>query len=422
MNIAQLSRRSVLRTAAAVAAPIIVPSSVFGATAPSNRVNVASIGVGGQGSGLLNAAAGHPLTQYVGICDCFKSRRENHANRLNQRYGSNVVKTYGDLREMLARTDIDAVIIATGDHWHVPAGLMAVRSGKDVYIEKPLGLSIEQDIAMRTAVHRYGRLFQYGTQQRSQAHIRFGCELVRNGRIGKIKAVHVVAPGGQKGGGSTKAIPVPDDLDYDMWLGPVPYSPYTSDRCTSGGSWFVSDNCLGFIGGWGAHPLDVMIWGLGDTPAAVPVEYEGTGEFGDGLFDCCASWNIKGKFADGKDFTFTTGGDLTTFVGETGKVHISRGGLRTEPESLMRDRIGPSDIHLYESSHHQGNFIECVRNRKPTIVGVDEAVLSDTVTQISLIAILTGRKIKWDNQKEAIIDDPAASQLLTRAMRTPWHL
>jgi predicted dehydrogenase len=419
----QTTRRTFLTSAAlAAAAPYIVPASVFGEDAPSNRVTTGHIGVGGRGGGLLGEAAGVPHVQALGVCDCFKDRREGHTAALNKRYGTNACQPYSDLREMLARDDIDAVTVATPDHWHVLAAIIAVRMGKDVYVEKPLGLSMEQDIAMRQAVQQYGRIFQYGTQQRSMPHVRFGCELVRNGRIGKLLAVDVVAPGGGAGG-STVPIPVPAGFDYDMWLGPAPFRPYTKDRCTSQGSWFVSDNCLGFIGGWGAHPLDVMVWGLGDVPDAVPVEFEGKGVFPpEGLFDCCTTWDVRGKFADGKDFHFTSGGDLTVFTGEKGKVLISRGGLKTEPASLMKEKIGPEELHLYESRHHMANFLECVRTRRKTVVPVEAAVLSDTVTQISLIACLTGRKIKWDNKKEVIIGDAGASQLLTRAMRSPWHL
>ncbi|MGD0091369.1 MAG: Gfo/Idh/MocA family oxidoreductase [Planctomycetota bacterium] len=421
-----LSRRSFCKGSLAVGAalglPAIVPSSVFGAGAPSNRVTTAHIGVGGRGGGLLEEDAGHANVQVLGICDCYRDRREGNTAKLNKRYGGNVCEPYRDLREMLAREDIDAVVIATPDHWHVPAAIMAVRSGKDVYVEKPLGLSMEQDIAMRQAVQHYGRIFQYGTQQRSIPHVRFGCELVLNGRVGTLHSVDVVAPGGS-GGGSVLPIPVPEGFDYDMWLGPAPWRPYTKDRCTSGGSWFVSDNCLGFIGGWGAHPLDVMVWGLGDQPDAVPVEYEGKGVFPtEGLYDCCTTWDVRGKFANGMDFHFTSGGDLTVFSGDKGKVFISRGGLRTEPPALMREKIGPGEIHLTESRHHMTNFLECVRTRRKAVAPVEAAVLSDTVTQLSLIAALTGRKIKWDNKKETISDDAGASQLLSRAMRSPWHL
>lgn len=421
-----LTRRKFLKhtaaAGAALATPIIVPASVRGDQAPSNQTNVGSIGVGGRGSGLMHAAAGCPNVKIVGVCDVFQDRRQNYAAAFNKRYGGEVCTPYRDLREMLARDDIDAVTIGTPDHWHVPAALMAVRSGKDVYVEKPLGMSVEQNLAIRSEVQRYGRVFQYGTQQRSMAHIRFGCELVRNGRIGKILEVEVTAPSYGFNGGSLEPIPVPEGLDYDLWLGPAPWRPYTKDRCTCWGSYWCSDNAHGFIGGWGAHPLTDMVWALGDGPDAAPIEYEGTGKFGSGLFDAPYDWDIRGKFASGASFHFTPGGDRATIVGESGKVHLTRGGLRTEPESLMQEKIGAEELHLYESRDHMGNFIECVRSRRPAIAPAEVAALSDNITQLSMIALLTGRKIRWEPVREIILDDPGAAQLLTRAMRSPWHL
>jgi glucose-fructose oxidoreductase len=420
------TRREFLRrsasVAAALAAPAVVPSGLFGADAPSEKVTLGAIGVGGRGSGILGEAAAHPFVRVLGICDAFRDRREHHAAALNGRYGPNVCTPYRDLREMLARTDLDAVLIATPDHWHVPAALLAVRSGKDVYVEKPLGLSIEEDIAIRREVRRCGRVFQYGTQQRSIPHVRFGCELVRNGRLGKLRSVEVTAPSYGFEGGSLVPEPVPDGLDYDLWLGPAPRRPYTKDRCTCWGTYWVLDNAHGFIGGWGAHPLTDMVWALGDDAGAVPVEYEGTGKFGTGLFDAPYHWDIRGKFASGVPFRFSPGGDCAIIEGEKGKVWISRGGLQAKPESLLREKIGPDETRLYESPAHMTNFLECVRSRRPTVAPVEVAVLSDTITQLSMVAILTGRKIRWDPAREEILGDPGASGLLTRAMRAPWHL
>jgi len=406
----------------AMALPAIVPASVFGAAAPSNQVAVGSIGVGGRGSGLMHEAAACENVKIVAVCDVFADRRQQHADAWNRRYGGKVCTPYRDLREMLARPDVDAVTIGTPDHWHVPAALLAVRSGKDVYVEKPLGISMEEIVALRREVERYGRVFQYGTQQRSMAHIRFGCELVRNGRLGRIQAVEVTAPSYGFEGGSLEPIPVPENLDYDLWLGPAPFRPYTKDRCTCWGTYWVLDNAHGFIGGWGAHPLTDMVWALGDDAGAVPVEYEGTGKFGTGLFDAPYDWLVRGKFANGVSFRFTPGGDCATIVGDRGRVAISRGGLQTEPATLAREKIGPGEVRLYDSRSHMGNFIECVRTRRRTIAPAGVAVLSDSITQLSMIAIHTGRKIRWDPRREVILDDPGASQLLTRAMRSPWHL
>lgn len=418
-----LRRRQFLQAATAIAAPAVLPSNLFGEDAPSRQTTIGAIGVGGRGSGLLQEAAGCPNAKIVGVCDVFQDRREGHAANLNRRYGGEVCKAHRDLREMLARDDIDAVLIGTPDHWHVPAALLAVRSGKDAYVEKPLGISMEELLAIRGEVHRYGRVFQYGTQQRSMAHVRHACELIRNGRLGKLQSVEVTAPSYGFEGGSLEPVSPPPGLDYDLWLGPAPYRPYTKDRCTCWGSYWVLDNAHGFIGGWGAHPLTDMVWALGDDPmTAVPCEFEGTGRFGAGLFDAPYHWDIRGKFANGVDFHFLPGGDCATIVGEKGSIAISRGGLRAKPESLLKEKLGPGETRLYDSRSHMGNYIDCVRSRQTTVAPVDVAVLSDSITQLSMIAILTGRKIRWDPRKEQILDDLGAEQLLTRAMRSPWHL
>ena len=424
---AVLSRRVFLRRLSGPAAlagfATIVPASVFGASAPSSTLAVAAIGVGGRGGAILSEAAGDPRTRVVAVCDTFKTRREGTARALNARYGSNVCTPYRDLREMLARDDIDAVTIGTPDHWHVPAALLAVRSGKDVYVEKPLGISVEECQVMRAEVRRHSRVFQYGTQQRSMAHVRLGCELVRNGRLGRLQSVRVTAPSYGFENGSLVPEPVPDDLDYDLWLGPAPWRPYTKDRCTSWGTYWCLDNAHGFIGGWGAHPLTDMVWALGDTPeSAVPVEFEGTGKFGTGLFNAPYDWDIRGKFASGVDFRFTPGDDCVAFTGERGRILISRGGLRVEPESLRSEIAGPEETRLYRSSNHMGNFLDSVRSRRPTVAPVEVAALSDSITQLSMIALWTGRKIHWDPVRETIQGDPGASKLMTRAMRAPWRL
>ena len=423
-----LSRRTFLRGASAGATalllPTILPSRVVrGANLPSNRITIGQIGLGERGHSVNQDFMSVPNIQILAICDLFKDRREGHVARANAAYGANSCTGYEDFRELCARKDIDAVVVTTQDNWHVLAALAAVRAGKDVYVEKPLSTSIEQNQALRAAIHRHNRLFQYGTQQRSIAHVRLGCELVRNGRIGKLQSVEVLAPGGLEGG-STDPIPVPEGFDYDRWLGPSPFSPYTKDRCTYEGSWYCYDNSIGFLGGWGAHPLDVMVWALGDTADAVPVEYEGTGTIPQrGLFNAISKWNIKGRFASGVPFQFRSAPvDRTTFVGDKGTVKISRGRLQTEPASLAKEVTGPDEIHLISSNNHQGNFIESVRSRQPTVSPIDVACLSDAISHLSDIAIRTGRKIKWDPQHEKIIDDPAAARRLSRALREPWTL
>ena len=426
-----ISRRKFLRhTAVAAGAaglfPTILPASVFGAHAPGNRVALGHIGVGGQGSGLLQGMLGLNQGQSVAVCDPIRDRREAAAKRIEQHYAAHRsnesfkgCKTYRDFRELLARDDIDAVVIATPDHWHVPIALAAVRAGKDVYVEKPLGISIEHNKAIREAVHLHGAVFQYGTQQRSfNQQCGFACELLRNGYLGELKAVDILAPDGSTGG-DPKPEPVPEGIDYDLWLGPAPSAPYAKDRVLGTGRWFIYDYALGFIAGWGAHPLDIAHWGY----PHIPVEYQGTGTIPtEGLFDTIVNWNVTGRYASGVGFTLRPGSDETKFTGTEGWVAASRGGIRAEPASLLKVKIKPAEVHLLQDNHHYANFLDCVLNRKTPVSHIDSAVQSDFMSHLGDIAIRTGRKIRWDPEKETIVGDDGAARMMRRALRAPWSL
>jgi hypothetical protein len=406
--------------------PTIVPSSVFGASAPSRRAALGHIGLGGQGGGLLQGFLGVTQSQSVAVCDPIKERREGTVKAVDSYYAAERdqgtykgCQAHNDFRELLARKDIDAVVVATPDHWHVPIAMAAVRAGKDVYVEKPLGISMEQDKAMRAAVRRHAAIFQYGTQQRSfNQHCGFACELVRNGYIGDLKAIHVVAPNGETGGIPTLQ-PVPAGLDYDLWLGPAPVAPYTHDRVFGVGRWHIYDYALGFIAGWGAHPLDIAHWGY----PHIPVEYAGTGRIPtEGLFDTVVDWDIRGRYAGGIEFTMKTGGDKTTFVGTKGWVAASRGGIAAEPASLLKVAIKPDEVRLLHDKHHYREFADCVLTRRTPVSNIDSAVQSDFISHLGDIAIRTGRKINWDPAKETIVGDEAAARMMGRAMREPWTL
>ena len=402
-------RRFLAGAAAAAAAPLILPSSVLGdekKAPPSDRVGVGHIGVGGQGGG-LRGIGGCRGAQSVAVCDAYKSRRGPNG--------------YADFRELLAREDVDAVVVATPDHWHVPIAIAAAKAGKDMYVEKPLGVCIAEDLLCRDAIKRYGRVFQYGTQQRSSAHCRFGCELVRNGRIGKVHTIEVVAPNGGRGG-SLATAPVPDDLDYEMWIGPAPMVPYTPGRCRTPGTYWIYDYSIGFLGGWGAHPLDILVWGY-DTHLAGIAEVEGTGVIPrDGLYDTVIDWDIRIQYANGVKLRFTPGGDYTKFIGTEGWVGISRGGIQAEPKSLLKSTIGPDEIHLIESNGHGQNFIDGVVTRQQPVSNIDDAVHSDIISLLSDITVRAGRKIRWDPVKETILDDGQAARMMARAYRAPWRL
>ena len=434
MRRGKLSRRDFLKRAAlaaagAFAAPSIITSKALGGStipAASDRVTLGHIGVGGQGRGLLNGFLEAKGCQSIAVCDPFKNRREASAELISQKYADLSEKgeyqrcaAYEDFLEMLARPDIDAVVIATPDHWHVPIALAAARAGKDMYVEKPLGISINQNKALRSAIHRTGNIFQYGTQQRCfNTHCAFACELVLNGYLGKIKEIHVEAPAGTSGG-STVPAPLPEGFNYDLWLGPAPESPYTVDRCTNLGTYHVYDNALGFIAGWGAHPLDIMHWGY----PQIPVEYQGTGTIPlEGLFNTVTNWTIRGRFADGALFTFKDGPDKTTFVGEEGWIAASRETIEANPKNLLTAVLKPGEIHLLQNANHYQNFIDCVKSRRPPASPIGSAVQSDFVSHLSDIAIRTGRTIHWDPIREEIIGDEMASRMLSRPMRSPWRL
>lgn len=384
------------------------------------------IGVGGQGGGLLQGFLGVSASQSVAVCDPIKARREAAVKAAEGYYATQSDKStykgcraFGDFRELLERPDVDAVVVATPDHWHVPIAIAAVRAGKDVYVEKPLGICMEQDKAMREAVKRYGAVFQYGTQQRSfNQHCGFACELVQNGYLGELKAIHVVAPNGETGGNPSPQ-PVPEGLDYDLWLGPAPEAPYTHDRVFGTGRWHIYDYAIGFIAGWGAHPLDVAHWGY----PHIPVEIEGKGRIPtEGLFNTIVDWDLKGRYASGIEFTMRTGGDKTTFVGTKGWVAASRGGIEAEPASLLKAKIKPDEIHLLREKHHYADFASCVLNRRTPVSSIESAVQSDFISHLGDIAVRTGRKIRWDEKKETIVGDEMASRMMMRAMRSPWRL
>lgn len=411
-----VTRRTALKTAAAIAAPYVITSTAMGnADTPpaSDRITLGHIGVGNRGRGLLRGFMRCKGVQSVAVSDAYKSRRETCAGWIKG-------KAYTDFRELLAREDIDAVVIATPDHAHVPIAVAAARAGKDAYVEKPLGVSIEQILACQAVFEKHKRIFQYGTQQRSSKHCRFGCELVRSGRIGKVQRIEVVAPNGGAGGSTTEA-PIPADLDYDTWIGPAPMAPYTNSRCNPPGSYWISDYSIGYLGGWGAHPLDIMVWGSQADQSGL-VEIEGSGMIPDkGLFDTVINWNIRGKLGD-VDFTFTPGGDSTRFIGSEGWVRIWRGGIDANPKSLLTSKIGDGDVRLLESPRHDQNFIDSIRSRKKAVSPIGDAVRSDVISHLCNIAVRTGHKIKWDSKKEIILDDAEATAMLSRPLRSGWTL
>lgn len=432
-------RRFLKRTAAAgaVAAPLVITSTALGAEGrppASERVVSAGIGVGPRGLLNVREQLGCPDAQVVAVCDVWKQVRERAKRAVDAHYKNTDCKAYTDFRELLARDDIDAVTIGSPDHWHVPMTIAAAKAGKDVCVEKPLGVSVDQDLICRETIKRYDRVFQYGTEARAMAACRLGAELVRNGRIGEIREIRVKAPN-SKPGGSTTPKPVPPELEYDLWLGPAPWRPYTG--CPdSGGNWFhVYDYALGFVAGWGAHPLDLLQWSY-DTHLTGTWEVEGTGDISKtGTNDAVYNWDMRFQFANGVSMTYWATGlpkdehpklkslnNYAQLIGTEGWIAVYYNSMICEPDSLKTVTLGPNDIRLAVSRGQERNFIECVKSRKTPVSHVDDAVRSDIISHVSDIAIRVGRKIKWDPVKEEIIGDDEARSMCTRAMRAPWRL
>lgn len=430
-----MNRRSFLKTAAA--APTIVPASALGrdgSIPPSDRIVVGHIGVGGMGGGHVRAFVQEPDVQTAAICDVRKEHRDRSKQVVDQKYGNADCAAYNDFRELLDRPDIDAIVMAAPDHWHALIGLEAARRGKHMYYEKPMSMSIAENKAMRDAVRRYGIVFQFGTQQRSDAGYRQAVDLVRNGRIGRIRNIMIgtaTAPTAP----DLPPEPVPAGLDYNLWLGPAPWAPFNTRRCTR--DWtHIRDYSLGCLSGaWGIHDVDIAQWAL-DADSSGPVEVEATGEFPKGgLFDTAVAFDAVMTYANGtklhlmdmptalrKRQQFRLQWMAMLFEGDEGWIYVSRNGLHAHPASLLREVIGPNERQVEKSLNHRRNFLQAVRARSTPISHIEAAVRSDAVCHLADISMRLGRKLRWDPAKEEFAADAQANRLLARAMRSPWRV
>lgn len=418
-----IGRREFLKGSAVVAGaafvwPTIVPSSVFGAAAPSNRLTMGCIGLGGQGSGNMKGFNAKKECAVVAVCDVDADHRE----KAREIVGLDAKSCYNDFRDVIARDDIDAVSIAAPDHWHVPISIAAVRAGKDVFCEKPLTLTIAEGRVLVDEVKRYGRVFQTGSQQRSSSEFRKACELVVNGRIGKLHTMTVEIPGNNRKCEPTwTPEPVPEGFDYDMWLGPAPWEPYHKQRCHYEFR-FLLDYSGGQMTNWGAHYLDIAQWG-NQADNTGPVEIKGKGEFpATGLFTTATKADIEYTYANGVKLVLTTGGGSTRFEGSEGWVFVTRGKLDAEPKSLVTSTIAPDEIHLYSSNDHKQDFLDCIKTRKDPICSAEVGHRSSTICHLGNIAMLLDRPLKWDPQKEQFIGDDEANRMRQRPARAPWCL
>ena len=428
-----ISRRGFLKTVGAVTAgaaafPYVIPSSALGAdgnVAPSNKIVMGAIGTGGQGSGNMRAFMANPRVQMVAVCDVDTGRRNAAKETVDKNYGNTGCAAFNDFRELLARDDIDAVCIGTPDFWHGLIAIAAAKAGKDMYCEKPLVNTIAEGRAVCNAVKRYGRVLQTGSQERSGNNARFTAELVRNGRIGKLHTIHVNLPWDDRDlNVKPEPMPVPEGFDYNMWLGPTPWFPYTEKRCHF---WFryILEYSGGEVTDRGAHVIDLGQLGHGADDSG-PVEVVGKGDFiRDGLFDCAVKYQFDFTYADGVKMLCTSNGPRgIKFEGTNGWIfiHIHGGHLEADPPSLLRETIGPNEIHVGRSPGHHQNFLDCVRLRTKPAADAEIGHRTATVCHLGDIAIRLGRKLRWDPAKEHFMGDEEANKMLSRPMRSPWCL
>jgi predicted dehydrogenase len=455
-----VSRRDFLKTtgtgiaASAVMGgfPTIVPASVLGASAPGNRINVGSIGTGRISRGHdMPGVWKYDTARIVAVSDLDSKRLEDAKRLVNDYYAKKTgtpydgVTGYADYRDLLASRDVDAVLISTPDHWHALIAVAAVRAGKDVYLQKPASLTIAEGRALADAVHRSGRIFQIGSQQRSSAQFRYAAELVRNGRIGRLQTVKIGLPG-DPAGRVEPEMPVPPNLNYDMWLGSTPVVYYTENRVHPQTSydrpgWLRCEQFgAGMITGWGSHHIDCAHWAM-DTEYTGPVEVWGTAEFPtSGLWDVHGAFKTEATYANGVHMIVS--GEFPNgirFEGTDGWIFVSRGDetvTPSDPVARLKDAqalaasnpaiitsvIGPDEVHLYESTDHHGNWLECVRSRRNPIVPVEVAHRSCSACLLHHIAMKLKRRLRWDPDKERFVGDDQANAMLSRTQRAPYRL
>ena len=425
------TRREFLRgAAAAAAAPYVMASSVLagpGRRGANDRINVGCIGVQNMGGNHFRTLLGNPGVQVVAICDVDanirRSRLDQAVAKYAQRQRSGTFKgpaACSDFRDVLARPDVDAVVVATPDQWHAPMTVAACKAGKDVYVEKPMTLTIREGHAMIAAARRHGRVVQVGTQRRSAGQFRHVCELVRNGRIGKLLRVETMISTRPTAPKPWSPQPVPPELDYDMWLGPAPWAPYTKDRCHYNFR-FLRDYSGGEMTNTGAHWFDLAQWGIGADETG-PVEIEGRGtHHASGLWDTFSRIHVEWTYANGVKLVCTNSGSNVKFVATEGWIEAYR--YRADPPSVLTSRIGPDEIHLYPSrGSHMLNFLDCVRTRKDPAAPVEVGHRTATVCHVGNIAMTLRRKLTWDPVKEEFPGDDEANRMMWRPYRSCWTL
>jgi predicted dehydrogenase len=441
LNRRRFLRRTAITLGGTCFVPALLPASAVGRSglyAPSERIRMGFIGLGGQGTGHLLGGAwtyvpggyvARPDVQVLAVCDVRQERRESARQRCNQMYAQKLgqasydgVLAYNDFREVLARPDIDAVLIAVPYHWAAPLATMAMRAGKDVYCEKPIAITVREGLNLVETARRFGRVYQAGTQQRSEYDGKFrrACELVRNGHLGQLKEVYAYRqPGAFYPGRWTaeESRPVPAGFDWDLWLGPLPWRPFNGEAGHA-----LSDSFVGDVN-WSPHHYDFVQWVVNADPTA-PIQVS------------CAPPASRGgetvvhyRYANGVVVHSTpypnepVGGDGgACFVGTEGRLAVDRSNLVADPAAILRSPPGGDQVRVYHATSHSGNFLECVRTRRATICDPPTAVYSMNAILIGGISLILNRTLTWDPVRAEFTGDAQANRLLSYTPRPPWRL
>ena len=434
----QYTRRKFLKgalaTAGGLALPTFIPARALGLdghVSPSNRIVMGCIGWGQISPGNVSGLMAFPEVQYIAGCEVDAPRLKACTKFIVDGYAAQGIKAegikeYHDFRDMMANPEIDAVNIGTPDHWHALQTIAACKAGKDVFCQKPLSLTIDEGKKMVEAVRRYGRVLQVGSQSRSLEGVQHACELVLNGRLGKLTGVKVGLPETPYMG-MEKEMPIPEGFDYEMWLGPAPWAPYTEKRCHITYRWIL-DYSDGMIADWGAHQINIAQWGMGRMLSG-PVEIEPVMADcvfpRDGLSTAATKFTFICTYDDGVKMEVSTkhpGG--VTFEGEKGTISTGHGGWsKSDPANLLTSKIGPNEKKLYPyvPDHHR-NFVDCVFTRAEPNTPVEDGHRTATICHMGNIAMLLGRKLKWDPVAEHFVGDDEANRMMSRPMREPWSL
>ncbi len=389
----------------------------------NDAIHIGVIGPGGskggfrQGLGDTRGIASKPGVKCIAVCDLDDQHRDEAANI----FGPDT-KKYHDYRELLANKEIDAVVIGTPDHWHTTIANAAMNAGKDVYCEKPLTLTIAEGKSLVATQKRTGRVFQVGSQQRSDARFRMACELVRNGRVGKLKRAEAHLPAGPTGG-PFPVLPVPSDFDWDMWIGPAPQAEYVKER-THGTFRHWLDYSGGMMTDWGAHHNDIAQWGIGaDGSGPIAIEpVRGTRPVGHNCYNAFNEFEVNYYYPhDVALNTSSKGENGVLFEGESGWIFVSRGVIKASDDRLLSDPLPGSATKLYASNDHHGNFVDCIRSRKPTICPAEVGHRSVSVCHLGNLALrLADRRLEWDPKTETFKNDPEANAMLSRPARKQY--